>query len=120
VLLVAGSTDKELLAFRLKAQNDSIKIRDLVFTGTNLDSLNNYRIVDSNGTQILGSATTSGTGTVTFENVTPTDQIDQDSTKTYYLIADVNLNTNSTTVTVNLDYTQSNIKGTNGSTIPMS
>ena len=118
-LLLAGSTAEQLLAFRVQAKNDDIKLRDLVFTGTNLDSLNNFKVTDSNGNVVVDSATTTNATSVEFTNLNVTDSIAQDSIETFYLVADVNLNTSVASVVVNLDGAQSNIKSSNGTIIAM-
>ena len=117
-LLLAGNQAEKLLAFRVKAENDDIKLRDLTFNGTNLDALSNFRVVDSNGNEVATSTSENATQ-VLFTNINTTDEITKDTTKTYYLVADVNLNTSNTTVSVSLDGTASNIKGSNGTTYAM-
>jgi len=117
-LLLAGDKDQKVLAFRVKATNDSVRLRDLSFTGTNLDSLSNFRVVSSSN-EVVASATTNGSGSVTFTNINTTDSVAMDQTKTYYLVADVNTNVNAVSVTVNLEQAASNIRATNGSTLVM-
>ncbi len=118
-LLLAGASDEELLAFRLQAKNDDIKLRDLVFTGTSLSDLNNFRIADSDGNIVVDSASTTDATTVKFTNLDISDTVDQDEIKTYYLISDVNLNTHTWSVVVNLDGSQSKIKSSNGTVYSM-
>jgi len=84
-----------LLAFRVKAENDDIKLRDLEFTGTHLDALSNFRITDADGNAVATSTSENSTK-VKFENLNVTDTIARNSTKTYYLISDVNADTSMT------------------------
>jgi hypothetical protein len=119
-LLLAGDTAQRLLAFRVRANNDDIKLRDLTFTGTSLDSLNNFKVTDKDGVVIIDSATTTTSTGVSFTNLTVNDVIAQDTTKTYYLVADVNLNTATGSLKVSLDQTNTGatmIKSSNGTDI---
>lgn len=117
-LLLAGDKDQKVLAFRVKASNDSVKLRDLAFTGSNLDKLSNFRVVSSSN-EVVASATSNTATGVTFTNINTTDSVAMDQTKTYYLVADVNTNVNAAAFDVNLALAGSNIRSTNGSTIAM-
>ena len=65
-----------------------------MFTGNNLDSFTNFRIVEGTGT-VVAVATTSNSGEVSFTNLsTSTTTIARDATVTYKLIADANTNIN--------------------------
>ncbi|MDD5769333.1 MAG: S-layer homology domain-containing protein [Candidatus Gracilibacteria bacterium] len=116
-LLLAGDKNQKVLAFRVKAENDNVKLRDLSFSGVNLDKMSNFRILTPTSKEI--AATSSNASTVSFSNITPEDAITMDHTDTYYLIADLNTNVIATNVVVELLYASSNIKATNGSTIAM-
>jgi len=118
-LLLAGSTSEKLLAFRVRATNDDVKLRDLIFTGSNLESLSNFKITDVNGSVVADSATTTTSTGVTFKNLTVSDVITKDSTKTYYVTADTNLNTSSTGIVLNLLSTGSTVKSSNGTIVSM-
>jgi hypothetical protein len=74
----------------------------LSFTGVNLDSVSNLRILTPTNAQI--AATSNNATTVTFTNLNPADadKIVMDTTATYYLIADLNTNVNNVPVNVNL------------------
>ncbi len=111
-LLLAGAKDQKILAFRLKAENDDVKLRDLDFDGVDLDSLSNFRILTPSNKFI--SATSVGATSVVFSNIAPEDSTKMDKTETYYLIADVNTNVDGVDFNVELDVSASNIKGTNG------
>lgn len=113
-LLLAGSNNQNLLVFNVSAQNDSVKLNKLVFNGTNLDGLNNFKIVDSSWTTVMNSPTSITATSVIFNNSNVSDIINQDTTKTYYLTADVNLNTSKTNVSVSLDQTNSKVQSNNG------
>lgn len=117
-LLLAGTKDQKVLAFRVKAENDTVRLRDLVFSGSNLDKLSNFRVQDASSNTVA-TATTSSATQVTFTNITTTDSIAMDQTKTYFLVADVNTNVAATNVSAEIVQASSNIRSTNGSTIPM-
>lgn len=110
-LLLAGDKDQKVLAFRLKAENDKVTLRDLVFTGTNLDKLSNFRLLTPTNKYV--ASTNSTNAVVEFKNITLEDSVAMDRTETYYLVADVNTNVDST-FQVTLDKAQTYIKGSNG------
>jgi len=116
-LLLAWNTAEKLMAFRVKAQNDDVKLRDLVFSGTSLDNISNYKIINSDGTEVA-SATSNNDTEVKFSNLTVTDVITKDSTKTFYLVWDINTNTNDT-YAVDLLLSWSTIKWSNGNVVAM-
>jgi len=116
-LLLAGDKDQKVLAFRVKAENDSVRLRDLAFTGTGLSNLSNFRVVSSSN-EVVAAATSSNSGSVTFTNLNTTDSVAMDQTKTYYLVADVNTNVNAT-FNVSLNGTASKIRSTNGTVLNM-
>jgi hypothetical protein len=100
-LFLAGSTNNEIFAFRLKATNDNIKLNDLTFSGANLNNLSNFRLKTPSGAYV--SASTANNTAVTFVDMNLSEAVKSDSTVTYYLVADANSNTNSTGVVVDLD-----------------
>ncbi len=110
-LLLAGDKDQKVLAFRVKAENDAVKLRDLVFTGTNLDNLSNFRVLTPTNKYIAATSTTNTE--VKFSNVNPEDSIVMDRTETFYLVADINTNVNAT-FTVSLDVAQTQVRASNG------
>ncbi len=109
-LLLSPSADKALMTFKIQALNDTINIKDLNFTGTNLNKLSNFRLVNS-GT-VVATATTATSGVVTFGNLaTNATSIAKDQTVIYTVIANVNSNT---TGTVSLHLNSAVVRGTNG------
>ncbi len=70
-LLAAGSKDQKITSFQVTAENDSIKIKDIVLNGTNLSALSNIRLVDANMAPI-GTATAITTSSATSEVTTIT------------------------------------------------
>lgn len=111
-LLLAGSKDQKVLAFRLKAENDTVKFRDLVFTGTNLSNLSNFRLLTPTNSYV---ASTSNSGTaVEFTNLSLNDGVAMDKTETYYLVADMNTNVNDTFA---VTLSGAKVKGTNGTVV---
>jgi hypothetical protein len=116
-LLLSPSSDQKLMAFRVKANNDGVKVRDVTFTGTNLGNLSNFRL-STDGT-VAGSfvtATTVTTTGVVFSNISETNAplIAKDVTATYYLIADTNDNSSAS---VTLFLTDVSVRATNGATV---
>jgi hypothetical protein len=110
-LLLAGDKDQKVLAFRVKAENDSVKLRDVVFSGTNLDNLSNFRLLTPTNKYV---ASTSNTATnVEFKTLELDDAVAMDKTETYYLVADVNTNVNAS-FSVVLDKALTYVKGSNG------
>ncbi|MDR1988317.1 MAG: hypothetical protein LBQ24_06410 [Candidatus Peribacteria bacterium] len=114
-MLLAGSANNDIFAFRIKATNDSIRLDSLTFTGQHLDTLSNYRLRTPAGTYV--SATSTNGTEVKFSNLNLSEVIKNDTTVTYYLVADANSNTNQTGVYVNLDNTASGatFRSSNGS-----
>lgn len=115
-LLLSPSTAQKLFAFRVKALNDTVKLRDVSFTGVGLDDLNNFKLVKEDGT-VFATATTSDATSVTFSNISANSApaIAKDATATYYLVADANSNVTAGSAEVTL--TTLNIRGSNGSTV---
>ncbi len=110
-LFLAGDKDQRVLAFRIKAENDSIKVRNLVFTGTNLGNLSNFRILTPTNKYLAATLTESSK--IEFTNLNPEDSIAQDRTETFYLVADVNTNVNET-FNVVLDGSKVKVRASNG------
>ena len=115
-LLLSPSSAQKLFAFRVKALNDTVKLRDVTFTGAGLGDLNNFKLTDAAGTVFATATTSSGTA-VTFTNIAANSSpaIAKDATATFYLIADANSNVVAGTADVTL--TTLNIRGSNGSTV---
>lgn len=114
-LVLAGTSNQKVLAFRVKATNDAVKLRDVNFTGTGLVNLSNFRILTPDNKEITA---TSNSGTaVVFSNVSDVNNysVAMDTTATFYLIADVNTNVNSVNnLAVTLDGATSKVKASNG------
>ena len=117
-LLLAGNTAEKLMSFSVKARNDDVRLRDLVFTGANLGALNNFKVIDVNNNPVAIATSNTSTG-ISFTNLNVTDVISKDTTKTYYLVADVNSRSTATGVVVTLDWNNSKVKGTNGNIVAM-
>lgn len=115
-LLLSPSTGSDLVAFRVKALNDGVKLRDLTFNGSNLDKLTNFRVVDSSN-NVVAVATATTPTTVTFTNIADASAplIAKDAIATYTLRADVNSDTNG--VSVNADLTTLSVRASNGTTV---
>ena len=115
-LFASPSSNQAVFSFRVKAENDNVKLDEVHFTGTNLGGLSNFRLsTDGTANGVFASASASSATTVDFENVSATAAaIAKDATASYYLIADVSNNTTAAGVSVTL---QTNVvaKATNGS-----
>lgn len=121
-LLLAGAKDQKILAFRVKASNDSVRLRDVNFTWTGLANLSNFRILTPANTY-LASTSSSGTAVV-FSNIADTGNyvVAMDKTETFYLVADINTNVKGVSdLAVALDWsstsadlTTSKVKASNG------
>lgn len=110
-LFLSPSTAQKLLAFKLTAKNDDIRLYNVNFTGINLDGLSNFRITDATGTVIATANTASGTA-LTFTQIANAPKVLKDKSETYYVVADVNSNT--TLATLALTLTSADVKGSNG------
>ncbi len=120
-LLLAGATTQKITSFKVTATNDTIKIKTIVLTGANLDNLSNIRLQDINGDMIAASSATP-TG-ATFANVDTAinfaNAISINTSKTYYIVADVNSTTDATGIYANVIITGSEITSSNGTIITM-
>jgi hypothetical protein len=115
-LLLSPSSNVQFFAFRVKAENDTVKLRDLSFTGIDLSNLTNFRLAKADGT-IFASASSSTNTAITFSNISANDApaIAKDETATYYLVANVNSNVDAQTFAVTL--TDVAVRASNGSTV---
>jgi len=115
-LLASPSSNVQFFAFRVKANNDSVKLRDLNFTGVGLDNLTNFRLATDNGT-VFASASSSSATTVVFNNISESaaPAIAKDATATYFLMADVNTDTSATFQTT---LTAVTVRSSNGLSVP--
>jgi hypothetical protein len=114
-LLLSPSTSKAITSFRVKALNDTVKLRDLGFTGTNLSKLTNFRVVDS-ANAVVATATTATDTAVTFTNIADASApaIAKDAVATYTILADVN---SDSTGSVSLNLTTAAVRASNGTTV---
>lgn len=115
LLLSPSATGQALMAFRVKALNDTVKLRDATFAGTNLSALSNFRLVDANGA-VVATATTATNTAVTFTNIPASvaPAIAKDVTSTYRIIADVNSDSSGD---VDVELTDLDVRASNGSTV---
>jgi len=115
-LLASPSSNVQFFAFRVKAENDTVKLRDLAFTGTDLSNLTNFRLAKADGTVFASAASSSNTA-VTFSNISAiaAPPIAKDETATYYLVANVNSNIVAGTFAATL--TNVSVRASNGSTV---
>ncbi|MBU1759096.1 hypothetical protein KKG31_08505 [Patescibacteria group bacterium] len=115
-LLLSPSIDQQIIAFKMTASNDSIRLYDVDLTGTNLSNLSNFRLTTDEGT-VIATATTATNTAVTFAEIASSPSIAKDTSANYYVIADVNTNTNVGPIVLTVDSANVNIKGSNGNTI---
>lgn len=115
-LLLSPSTSQQVLSFRLKALNDNVTLKDVSFTGTDLDNLNNFRLTTSTGV-VIASASSNDATTVDFTNISQSASpvFMKDQNTTLFLVADVNTELAAETFVVNLG--DVNVRASNGSTI---
>lgn len=106
-IILAWSKDVKLVAFKITAEIDNIKISDLNFTWINLNVLSNFRLLTSSNIQIPASY--SSTNSVLFKKLTTMEVIPMNTSKIYYLIADVNNYIDNTKVWVTLNVNGSSI-----------
>ncbi|MEF2176063.1 MAG: hypothetical protein V3575_06310 [Candidatus Absconditabacteria bacterium] len=111
-VILAGSKDVKLIAFKISAEIDNIRISDLSFTGINLNSLSNFRLLTSSNVQV--HATDSSNEFVKFTKLTNMEIIPRNSFKVYHLIADVNQYVDNIEVGVTLNVNGSSISGSSG------
>jgi len=109
-ILLAGNTAEKLMSFRIQARNAAIKLSDLIFNWANLWGLSNFKILDINWNTIALGNYIPALKQVSFTNINTTDIILKDAIKTYYLVADVNLNTSAIWINLTLDWTASKVK----------
>lgn len=110
-LFLAGSSNNKLFAFKATAKNDTIKLKDVSFTGSNLDAFTNFRLADVNGNVVANSASASA-GAVAFESVATGASIAMDKSASFFVVADAKTSTNTGGIVLNLDTVK--ITATNG------
>jgi len=115
-LLLSPSTAQKIGAFKVSATNDGVRLYDVTLAGTKLDNLSNFQIQDVSG-NVIATATTSTATAVTFSQINNAPVIAKDAQATYYVVANVNSNTNTTGVAITVKATGTDIKGSNGNTI---
>ena len=115
-LFLSPSTTQKIGAFKVTATNDGVRLYDVAISGTKLDNLSNFKLVDTTGT-VIATATTNDATNVVFSQMNSTPVIAKDTTATYYVVADVNSNTNTGGVAITVKAAWTNVKGSNGNTI---
>lgn len=112
-LLLSPSVDQKVVAFKMTATNDNVRLYTLVVTGAGIDYLSNFRLVDLSGT-VIAPATTVTSSTITFSEIASAPVVAKDTSANYYVIADVNSNSNYGPINLTVDVSASTVKGTNG------
>lgn len=112
-LLLSPSTSQQILAFRVKALNDNVTLRDLEFQGSYLDNLSNFRLTTSTGV-VFASASSNDGSDVVFTNIT-SPSIAKDQNATFYLIA--NVNNNVVYDSFDIELNSVNVRSSNGTVV---
>lgn len=113
-LFLSPSVAQKLVAFKLTAKNDDVRLYNVNLTGVGLDGLSNFKLVNNAG-EIVATANSATSTAVTFTEIANAPKVLKDKSETYYVVADVNSNTVLGTVKMRL--TSADIKSTNGSVI---
>ncbi|NOZ44933.1 MAG: hypothetical protein GXP45_07490, partial [bacterium] len=61
-LFLSSSDDQKVMAFKLTATNDNVRLYDLVVTGTNLGALSNFRLENESGSFSVSATSVTTTG----------------------------------------------------------
>jgi len=109
-LFLSPSTNNKIAAFKMTAKNDNVRLYTINLTWA-FDWLSNFKLVDASD-NLIATATTATTSVVTFNQIANAPFVTKDTSVTYYLVADVNSNTNG--VSVNGRFTTIDVKWTNG------
>ena len=115
-LLLSPSTTNTIGAFKLSATNDSISLYDVALTGTNLDSLSNFRLANADGT-VIATATSTTSTAVVFSQINNAPVVAKDTSASYLILADTNSNTDISPISTTVTIAGTDIKGSNGNTI---
>jgi len=110
-LLEAGKNDYKVFAFKMTGKNDTVKVKEVTLTGTNLDKMSDFRLVNASNVVVASSSSATSTK-VTFENIDTVDaSVAMDKSTTFYVVANANTNVTGD-VALTLDSVK--IAGTNG------
>lgn len=95
----------------MTGKNDTVKIKEVTLTGTNLDKMSDFRLVNASNVVVASSSSATSTN-VTFENIDTVDaSVAMDKSTTFYVVANANTNVKGD-VALTLDSVK--IAGTNG------
>ena len=111
-LLLSPSTSEEaIITFRIKAIDDTVKLSDVAFTGTNITNLTNIKLVDSSNKFVAAPTSITSTGLV-FSNISTSvsPAVVKDNYATYSIVADVK---SYTTGILNLNLESASIRSSN-------
>ncbi len=115
-LLLSPSTAQKIVAFKLSASNDGVRLYDVALTGS-VAGLSNFKITNESGDVIATATTVNGTTGVVFSQINNAPVVAKDTSANYYVVADVNSSTNGGPVFLNVLTAWTNIKGSNGTTL---
>jgi len=111
-LFKSPSFAQKIVAFKLSAANDNVRLYDVKASGA-LTGLSNFKLTDAAGV-VLALATTATTTDVTFDAISNAPFVNKDTSASFFIIADVNSSTNYGPVTMAVATTGTTVKGTNG------
>lgn len=93
-LFLAGSNNNKVFGFKVTAKNDTVNLKDVVLTGSQLPLFSNYRLYNANG-ELVATSTTLDPTNLKFENIDSSKApIAQDKSVGFYVSADANTNNN--------------------------
>lgn len=114
-LFLSPSLAQKVMAFKLSATNDNVRLYDVTAAGA-LTGLSNFKLTDAAGV-VLASATTATTTAVTFTSISNAPYVNKDTSASFFIVADVNSTTDYSPVTMSVATTGTTIKGSNGLTL---
>lgn len=119
-LLEAGTFNKRIASFKVTASNDTVKLKTITLSGTGFSALSNIQLQTSAGVVLGTVASLTDTGAV-FENLDTASgaSIAMDKSAVFFVVANVNSNTNFSGVQINVVTSGSKITGTNGAEVAM-
>jgi hypothetical protein len=115
-LYLSPSVDNKLVAFRLTAANDNVRLYDVALDWTNLDKLNNFRLTNASW-DVIATATTVTSTSLIFSNISNAPIVEKDKSSVFFVIANANTSVNKEAVTLNVKQLWTNVKASNWSTV---
>lgn len=114
-LLLSPSTSQKVAAVKITAQNDTVRLYNVVLNVTGINAVSNVRLENASGA-VLATATSINGSEVKFTNISGTPFVAKDLSQTYYVVADINSNVSTATDLV-IGLVSANARASNGSTV---